>query len=68
MERILSEVAGKKLKLEFSVRDDVPHAAPPKPVMSARQREREVSQQPFVQRAVELFSAGITSVSPKQKD
>ena len=64
MERILGEVAGKKLKLEFTVREDTAHAAPPKPVVSARVRERQVAQHEFVSRASELFSASITSVSP----
>ena len=68
IEKILSEVAGKKLKLEFAIREDGGHVAPPKPAISARQRERQVSQQPFVQRAMELFSADVTSVSAAKRN
>lgn len=69
MEKIVSRIAGRKMKLEFAVRADAAHDIPARPVMSVRQREREITQRPFVQRAVELFSANISSVSsPKQND
>lgn len=69
IEQIVSKLAGTKLKLEFSIRADQAHAAPARPSVSARQREREISQRPYVQRAADLFSAEITGVSaPLRKD
>jgi DNA polymerase-3 subunit gamma/tau len=69
MERIVSKIAGKRLKLEFALRADKGHDNPEEPAISARQREREITQRPFVQRAAELFSANITGVtSPKRSD
>ena len=70
MEKIVSRIAGRKLKLEFALRADVAHEKPAKPTVSARQREREISQRPFVQRAVEMFSGEITGVTaaPRNDD
>ena len=67
MEKLVSQVAGRKLKLEFAVRNDGPHKTPRAPAMSARQRERQIAQQPFVQRAAELFSASVTGVSSPKR-
>lgn len=69
MEKIASRIAGRKVKLEFAVRADTAHQVPAKPVISTRQREREVTQRPYVQQAAELFSANVTGVSlPKQNE
>ena len=69
MEKIVSEIAGTKLKLEFQLRADAGHDAPAKPAVSARQRDREIVQRSFVQRAVELFSADVTGVAgPKRSE
>ena len=69
IEQIVSKIAGRKLKLEFSIRADEAHATPTRPSVSARQREREISQRPYVQRAADLFHAEITGVSaPLRKD
>lgn len=62
MEKVVSEIAGKKLKLEFSLRADAAHETPGKPVLSARQLEREVTQRDFVRRAAEIFAAEVTGV------
>ena len=69
IERIASEVAGQKLKLEFQVRagERPKNSAPPRKAASARQRQREVLQHPFVKRALEVFEGEVTGVSgPKQ--
>jgi DNA polymerase-3 subunit gamma/tau len=69
MERIVSRIAGRKMKLEFAVRVDMGHETPAKPTLSVRQRDREITQRAFVQRAVELFSGNISGVnSPKRND
>jgi hypothetical protein len=69
MEKTLSEVAGRKIKLEFSLRADAATGNPAEPAISARQREREVSQRPFVQQAAELFSGNVTGVvSPLKRN
>ena len=69
MEKIVSRLAGRKMKLEFKIRADAAHAMPQKPAMSARQREREIAQRTYVQRAAELFSASIAGInSPKSND
>ena len=69
MEAIASGIAGRKVKLEFRMRVDTAHEAPAKPVVSARQREREIMQRPFVQRAVEIFSGEVTGVAlPRDAD
>ncbi len=69
IERIASEIAGSKLRIEFKVRaGEKPGAPPPRRAASARQREREALQNPFVQRALEVFVGDVTGVSPpKQK-
>jgi len=62
LEEIASKIAGTKVKLEFEIRADQAHETPTKPAISARQREREIAQRAFVQRAVEIFSGDITSI------
>lgn len=69
MERIASSIAGRKLKLEFHVRagEKQESAASPRRAVSARQRQREALQHPFVKRALEVFEGEVTGVSaPKQ--
>ena len=66
MERIVSEIAGRKLKLEFVVRagQRPEPAATPRRANSARQLQREAMQHPFVLRALEVFAGDVTGVVP----
>ena len=63
IENTLAGIAGKKVKLEFSLRASPAEKRPAKPSISLRQREREISQRDFVKHAVDLFSGDITNIS-----
>jgi len=69
IEKIASEIAGRKLRIEFKVRaGEKQGAPPPRRAASARQRERDALQNLFVQRALEVFAGEVKGVSPpKQK-
>jgi hypothetical protein len=67
MEKIISDVAGRKLKLEFALREDEAQPAPPSPTVSPQKRLRDAMQDPFVQQAMELFSADVTGVDGKKQ-
>ena len=68
LEEIASKIAGTKVKLEFEIRADQAHKTPTKPAITARQREREIAQRVFVQRAVEIFSGDIASITAPKPD
>jgi DNA polymerase-3 subunit gamma/tau len=69
LEEIATKVAGTKVKLEFRLSAAQAKKSSAKPSMSIRQREREIAQREFVQRAVDLFSGEISSISvPKPNE
>lgn len=67
-EKIVSRIAGKKLKVEFKVLADTSPKGAQKPIITARQLEREIAQRAFVQRAAELFQGDVTNVSIAKTD
>jgi DNA polymerase III subunit gamma/tau len=64
-EQVLSEAAGRRIRVEFIIDADRPGAegaAAPAKAMSQHQLLREISKNPMVQRAAELFGATPTRV------
>jgi DNA polymerase-3 subunit gamma/tau len=62
IEQALSRITGREMRVDFELLEDTQPAlrkqAPPPP--THRQRLRQVEQQPFVRRAMELFDAEVT--------
>jgi hypothetical protein len=48
-------------------RDDLPHAAPPKPSVTNHQLKRQIASHPMVELAVKLFEAQVVKVEPGKK-
>jgi DNA polymerase-3 subunit gamma/tau len=61
LDRALAELTGSRIRLEFAVREDTPSPDRPQAAaaraVSIHQRNMEIMQNPFVQRATELFGA-----------
>jgi DNA polymerase-3 subunit gamma/tau len=63
LEHAVAQVSGKAVRLELRLLDDGrAEITPDEPVVSVRQRMREVQTHPMVRKAVELFGAEVSSV------
>jgi DNA polymerase-3 subunit gamma/tau len=63
LEAVFSQVAGRRVVLEFElIRPDQAHETPPPSVISRQKQRHQAARHPLVERAVELFEAEVVKV------